>query len=62
MKTDMFQFIEQAVEYIHSKNDFIEKVAKEGNKFFYNFLTDDDHFLNSNYLNTEDSIRFDNLD
>ncbi|WP_099203353.1 GTP pyrophosphokinase [Miniphocaeibacter massiliensis] len=55
MKTDMFQFIESAVEYIHSKDKFVEKVANECNSFFYDLLKEDDRFLNINYRIKSDS-------
>ena len=58
MKLDMFQFIESAVEYINDKRDFIKFVAEECNSFFYNFLKDDDFFLNVNYrVKSDNSIK-----
>ncbi|MFY9284122.1 MAG: GTP pyrophosphokinase [Miniphocaeibacter sp.] len=58
MKLDMFQFIDSSVDYINTKKDFINYVAKEVNRFFYKLLEDDDFFLNSNYrIKMDNSIK-----
>ncbi|QQK07473.1 GTP pyrophosphokinase [Miniphocaeibacter halophilus] len=58
MKLDMFQFIDSSVDYINTKKDFINYVAKEVNRFFYKLLENDDFFLNSNYrIKMDNSIK-----
>lgn len=58
MKLELFDFIDETLELIHSRKDKIGKVADQLEKFFNDSFFINDHFLNVNYrIKSSESLR-----